>query len=305
MRQRLLPARPCQVVAWDGVKLEARDVEQAQTVDTVILLPPQQVLIRALRLPVLALRRLRDVVGFEIERQTPFAADQVHFDAVPTAVPPKGAATVDVLLIVAPKAVVNAVRQEAAENLPRLVGIDVLGTNGTPLGANLLPLAWRFRPSARWRKWNIALGCMSLVAAFGLLLGLLRAREDAVDQLEEQARPILNSAVRVERRQRELVGLQDRLAQTHTRDNASVSALQLLSEVSAVLPTDTHLLHLRLNRPTISVRGRTQDLSTLLEALSKSSLWGDPKLTGTRALPEKQGEEFSLELKVRTGNVGQ
>ncbi len=46
-----------------------------------LLLPAGSSLRRRLPLPAAAVERLRDVVGFEIERQTPFAADAVAFDA--------------------------------------------------------------------------------------------------------------------------------------------------------------------------------------------------------------------------------
>ncbi|MGL4690585.1 MAG: PilN domain-containing protein, partial [Stenotrophomonas maltophilia] len=44
------------------------------------LLPAGSVLRRPLRLPAAAAERLRDVVGFEIDRQTPFDASQVSYD---------------------------------------------------------------------------------------------------------------------------------------------------------------------------------------------------------------------------------
>src|SRR5690606_8485735 len=46
-----------------------------------LLLPAGLGLRRRLALPAAAAERLRDVVGYEIERQTPFAADAVAFDA--------------------------------------------------------------------------------------------------------------------------------------------------------------------------------------------------------------------------------
>src|SRR5690606_39160070 len=46
-----------------------------------LLLPAAAVLRRRLSLPAAAADRLRDVVAFEIDRQTPFAAADVHYDA--------------------------------------------------------------------------------------------------------------------------------------------------------------------------------------------------------------------------------
>ena len=45
-----------------------------------MLLPAGSALQRRLLLPAAAADRLRDVIGFEIDRQTPFSADSVRFD---------------------------------------------------------------------------------------------------------------------------------------------------------------------------------------------------------------------------------
>ncbi|TGQ96093.1 general secretion pathway protein GspL, partial [Mesorhizobium sp. M4B.F.Ca.ET.203.01.1.1] len=51
-----------------------------RTLPRVWLLPATDVLRRTLRLPAAAADRLRAVVGFEIDRQTPFEASQVSYD---------------------------------------------------------------------------------------------------------------------------------------------------------------------------------------------------------------------------------
>jgi general secretion pathway protein L len=47
----------------------------------VLLLPPGQVLRRRLSLPAVARDKLQSMLVFELDRQTPFRADQVYFDA--------------------------------------------------------------------------------------------------------------------------------------------------------------------------------------------------------------------------------
>src|SRR5690606_19022067 len=54
--------------------------EQAE-LPRVLLLPPAYVLRRVLTLPAAALDNLRTVLGFELDRQTPFKPEQVVFDS--------------------------------------------------------------------------------------------------------------------------------------------------------------------------------------------------------------------------------
>lgn len=268
------------------------------------MLPKQQVLIRSLRVPIAALSRLREVMTYEVERQTPFSIANVYFDVLLTTAPVKGATAADVLLVVAPKASVDAVYQQASSLLPQLRGIDVVDSDGVLLGANLLLPNMRYRPSTRWRAWNMALASILAIALFGTLFGVLQARQRGAGVMEKQAKPVLLTADRIGQRQRELRDLRRVLAQSGSNETTHAQALQLLSDVSALLPEDTYLIQLRLNRPVIAVRGRTHDLPTLLKRLGTSTLWGDPKLTGSRSLEDGQGEEFSLELHVRASVAG-
>ena len=50
-------------------------------VRTVLCIPPERVLQRNLTLPVAAEDNIRQVLAFEMDRQTPFKADQIYFDS--------------------------------------------------------------------------------------------------------------------------------------------------------------------------------------------------------------------------------
>lgn len=64
-----------------GAQLEAALGEQGRELRRVLLLPPSAVLRRVLTLPAAALDNLRTVLGFELDRQTPFKPEQVNFDS--------------------------------------------------------------------------------------------------------------------------------------------------------------------------------------------------------------------------------
>lgn len=265
--------------------------------ETVLLLPRNLALVRSLQLPSTAASRLRDVVRFEIERQTPFTQEQVYFDAVPDPAFRRGKETLSVTLVVVPRARLDAAVESAATHTTRLVAVDITDAIGNRFGANLLPAPSRYRRPELWRRWNIALSLVCMIAFIGLLIGLLHARERGVTELTRQTETILAQASDVEQRAA-VLGEARRLSE-HLPLADSPTALELLSQLSATLPTDSHFIQIELDAGVITARGQTRDLPAVLSALGKSSLWGTPELTGSRTLPEGDKQEFSLRLRLR------
>lgn len=284
-------------VIWTDAGADLSDLGDLATADAIILLPREQALVRELRFPASAVKQLRSLARFEVERQTPFAVEQVYFDAILRNPPERLLAHVLVLLVVVPRSVLDPILEAAKASIPRLVGVDVIGADGLAVGANVLPTPLRFRPPQIWRRWNITLSLLCLIACIGTFVGLLNAREDAVAKLQQQAEPILAQASRTKVRDAQLKELQRDASATALAEQHAT--LEVLSELSRTLPRDSYVIHMRLESGVLGVRGRTKDLGAVLTGLRKSSLWGDPKLTGTRTLDDARDQEFSLELPLR------
>ena len=90
-----------------GFSALARSIDLNVTT-IVVRVPPEEVLKRTVTLPSAAAEDLRQVLGFEMRRQTPFAADQVYFDYRPLA-QRRGSAKISVELSVTRREVVDQV----------------------------------------------------------------------------------------------------------------------------------------------------------------------------------------------------
>ena len=62
------------------LKRSTKDTMQQQARELVLCLPRDKVLTRSLTLPLEAEENLREVLSFEMDRQTPFTAEQVYYD---------------------------------------------------------------------------------------------------------------------------------------------------------------------------------------------------------------------------------
>src|SRR5690606_27549324 len=105
-------------------------------------------------LPASASDRLRDVVGFEIDRQTPFTADAVAYDARVRG-RRESDGQLDVELVVVPLQMLKDQQAALGSLSAELAGIDVGGPDGAPLGVNLLPPPQRRQQRDPAVIWNI------------------------------------------------------------------------------------------------------------------------------------------------------
>ena len=296
IRNGLAPNPRIRFLRWTGDAVEPVVDRLGDGKDSVLLLPRRSALIRNLQLPGSAATRLRDIARFEIERQTPFQLEQVYFDAVPEAPPQRGQSTLSIKLVVVPTSALDPAVEAAATLSSQLVAVDVEDADGVPVGANLLPPNRRYRPPERWRRWNIALLAICAVAAFGLLTGLLHARQRGIATLERQAAPLLIQAENVQRREAALAVA--RQYSTSPRTLHPLTALELLSLLSRALPADSHFIHVEISEGIVIARGQTADLPRVLAALRDPTHWKDPELTGSRTLLDGR-QEFSLRLHLR------
>lgn len=261
------------------------------------LLPPQAALRRRLRLPAAAEARLRDVVGFEIDRQTPFTLQQVYYDVRVCARRDDG--QLDVELVVVPKPQID-VLQQATHWGAGLEGVDIADVDGLPLGVNLLPPAQRRQRPRSMQGWNalvLGITALLLVAAALQLLDNRRnaaaALRSAVDASAQRAR-----AVSVQRQQ--LQALVDGAAFFESQRLARPSTIELWNELSSRLGDGTWLERLSLEGGTMQLVGFSSDAAALVSRLEGSRLWQTPALTGVlQADDTRRRERFTLSAELR------
>jgi general secretion pathway protein L len=101
-----------------------------------LLLPANTVLIQHLSVPLLATRNLREVLGFELDKHTPFNATELYFDA---RVISRDKRQAKVVLVAILRERLQAILDHCEQQGLVLQAVDVRDTQGTPLSIDLLP----------------------------------------------------------------------------------------------------------------------------------------------------------------------
>jgi general secretion pathway protein L len=259
-----------------------------------LLLPAGACLRRRLLLPAAAAERLRDVVGFEIDRQTPFAAEDAAYDA--RLLSRRDAdGQLDVELVVVPRAVLDAQREALGTQARWLAGADVAAADGEPLGVNLLPPAARFAPSDPWRGWNLALAAVAVLAIAAALWQMLDNRRNAADAFAVVAGRQADAARKVAVQRQRLVDLVQGQAFLDQSRGGRATTVEVLDELSRRLPDDTYLEKFALEGDRMTLIGLSTEASALVRRLEGSKLWRAPALTGALVPdPRTHRDRFTL-----------
>jgi general secretion pathway protein L len=267
-----------------------------------LVLPANSGLRRRMLMPAAAVDRLRDVLRFEIERQTPFEAGNVVFDALLLGRRPDGQA--DVELIVVPKASFDAALAAIGPLAATLAGVDIAGAAGAPVGVNLLPAERRVRIADPWRGWNWALAAVAVLAFAVGLWQLLDNRRAAAGLLEQQVASRADAARRVTLQRQQLTDAVQGTAFLDRARSGRPTNVEILDELSRRLPDNTYLEKLAIEDDHVLLIGLSTDASALVPGLEGSPLWKSPALTGAlQPDPRTRRDRFTLtaELAIKPG----
>lgn len=258
-----------------------------------LLLPANLGLRRRLVLPAAAVDRLRDVAGYEIDRQTPFAMEAVTYDA--RLLGRRGDGQVDVELVVVPRARLDEQLAQLGDAAAQLAGADLAGADGEPIGVNLLPPALRRRRHDPARGWNALLALVFVAATAAMLALVLHNREAAAQRLQAQVARQAASARAVSVQRAELAGLVEGRAWILRERASRPQVVSVLDQVARRLPDDTWLDKLAIDNDRLLLIGRSAQASGLVARMEGAPQWRSPALTGTLQPDPRSGRDrFTL-----------
>ncbi len=280
-----------------NVAFEAALSEDLRNRRRVLLVPANQVLRRRLQLPAAARENLATVLGFELDRQTPFRAEQVYFDSrlLPHA---NAAKTIPVELGLVPREPVQAALSALGPLAAQLDVIDSLAS-GARMGFNFLPPAQRRRRVHRVLWINLALLCASLLFLLLAMSHLVDNRLAAVESLRAESDAQRDSA-RVVAGLRK--SLEDAVAGANflaVRKQSAPSMIELLSTLTTTLPDDTFIERLNVAGTTLSLTGQSAQAAQLIELLRNAKGIREAALSGAIQPDARSGKDrFNITAQV-------
>ena len=280
--------------------LERNDLREAPRF---LLLEQSVVLCKELKLPLAAESNLAQVLTFEMDRQTPFQASGVYFDW--KVLDRIGATSqLQLQLFVVPRPEVERSVDALAGRGVALAGVDVVD-DGHSQGLNLLPPERRERTTNPKGRLNLVLGLAVVVLLAAVMAQSLYLRAHQVAELEQAIAAVQGEARKVMNIRQQIEDTGEAAGFLATRRAASPLAIELLADVTRLLPDDTYLDRLVIGPDNVQMQGKSQNAQQLIERVNTSELLDEAAFRGSTRLDARSGLEiFELNAAVASGGGG-
>ncbi|WP_428390402.1 PilN domain-containing protein [Lichenicoccus sp.] len=258
-------------------------------------LPPDSLLSRDVTLPLAAEAGFERVLHYEMDRLTPFAADDVFWSARVLR-RNKDSGRLDLRLSLVPRAWLAAPLETLAEAGGRLTALEVAG------GASVQRIAVAHEPGrARLRERRLLLGAAGLCAALALVAIVLPFVLQSVESAATESRipglqPRVDVVEALRRRLRTAAAGADTIADARRRVG---DTLAVLAALTRVLPDDTYLTDVTLRDGIVTLTGESAGAVKLIPALSADPTFVAPAFSAPVTRIESNNSDlFSIRAQV-------
>ncbi|MGA9572672.1 MAG: PilN domain-containing protein [Lysobacterales bacterium] len=255
-----------------------------------LLLPEDVVLHTKVTMPVAAEANLRQALAYEMDRHTPFRADEVFYGWRELK-RDREAGQIHFELYVTPREAVEA----KIDSLKRLglapTGVDVAVADG-PLGLNLLPEAMRFHVVNQQARLNFVIGAVAVFLLIVVMAQSLWLREHQVKVINEAIDDVRAEAQAVQQIRKQIDDASEAAGFLQVRKTENGYKVELLAELTRILPDDTYLDRLSMHEGTVQMQGKSGNAQSLIELINASPYFENASFRGPTRLDNRSGKEI-------------
>lgn len=266
-------------------------------IESIICLAEGKTLKQTLSLPIEAEENLPEVIGYEIERHTPFPTTQVYFDFEIL----KRNSTqrrIDIRVTVAPRNLVDELCKRVNDwgLVPAWVTtLDDPGLQNSRCATpnlNLLPTQQRKQRAASvWTNTNYLLAASAVCLLAAVLVTPFLRQHSKLESLERQIDSLETEAelTRSLRTQLDRLIPESRFILEQKRN--AVIGTEVLNELTQILPDDTWIQRFQLKDDRINLQGESAHASGLIELVENSDLFNGAAFDTLVARNQKSGKD--------------
>ena len=255
-----------------------------------LVLPEADILRTEVVMPLAAEANLGQALAYEMDRHTPFQADEVFYS---WRILNRNRETSQLLfeLFVTPREPVET----QIGLLKRLglspTGIDVTGQDGL-LGINLLPQALRHRIVNKQARVNWAMGAVAGLLLIFVMAQSLWLREHQVETINDAIEDVRAEAMAVQQIRKQIDDAAEAAGFLQSRKIENGYKVEMLAELTRILPEDTYLDRLSMHAETTQMQGKSGNAQSLIELVNDSPFFENASFRGPTRLDNRSGKEI-------------
>lgn len=289
-QQWLADETPVQIRQWPLTAPLARTISDDRQV---LLLPASAVMVQRLQLPLAAARDLESVVGYELDKFTPFPRDQLYYVARQDG---RSAGMVQVTLVAIARERLDRILAQCAELGLMPDAVDVSSKEGGLSGVDLLPEFLRPAQARIERRGQRKLAGLCGGLLIILMLLWLQARQQMIEEMQATVQAQKADVAEIQQLRQQLINTQGAVQYLARRKAAQPTMAALLSELTACLPQDTWIDQLEIDDSAeVSLSGQSTKASALIARLKDCRSLENPQFQGVIQPDADSGkDQFSL-----------
>ncbi len=253
-------------------------------------------------LPEAAEENLRRVLAFSMDRYTPFGEEEVYFDYRITQ-RDRARQRIELMLHVVPRPTLERVVQRLALEGIEVVSADIALREDEAgqgrAGVNLLPLTQRNR-SRHQARINSVLAASALVLLLAVAIIPLYQRHQQMHKMEAALDGLRVQVRAAEQSRADVTARSETLRAIVQRRDAAPPVINVLRELTRLTPDEAWAGQVELKERRIRLTGEASAGSELLEALTASDYFVDPRFEAPLTQNPKSGlERFVLSVALK------
>lgn len=256
--------------------LLAKD-ERLSKAKIVLRLTGKDAIQKELALPAAAKENIQQVLSYELDRYTPFKADQVYFAVKQLPKQTKDAEQISILLVLTTKEKLD----ELYSNISAMGIVPMVADyEGVANDFELNKNTYNLLPE-RLRAKVAKLPQIVHSSLFGLVFLLLTAvivlpvwfEYQAVEAITAKVKKVEKEAKKIKELQLETTALLEETQQLIDEKKSTPSVLSMLGTLSTLMKDDTWLAYLQYSDKQLQIQGESPAASTLIAVLEKSDVF--------------------------------
>ncbi|NVZ53843.1 general secretion pathway protein GspL [Pseudomonas sp. B6002] len=258
----------------------------------VLVLATDAVLLQTVQLPLAAARNLTAVVGYELDRYTPFNADQLYFVAQPLRRTP---AHLEVRLVAILREHLDRILADCTA-----LGLQPHRVEVGDLGVDLLPAPLRPRqhPPGKGLQRSLPWLCGALLIAAMLLW--LNDRQRVLDVMQASVQQQKAQVAEVHALRQQLLNTRGAAQYLTRRKLAQPPLAALLNDLTTCLPADTWIDQLDVKDGEVSFSGQSAKASGLITRIKGCHRLENAQFEGVIQPDARTGkDQFALRAHLR------
>jgi len=274
----------------------------------VVELSSAQAVHRQVSLPFGTEDRIAEVLGYEMDRLTPFLKDDVYFHYRVTG-RDAGRRVINIDLVVALRKTVDDILARLKERRIVPTKVTLRGGAGssdrTVSPVNLLPPDRRAATASKRTLLPTALTALAaLLAAVAIAYPLVHQKIQLIS-LDDETSKVSQAAIVAEQTRDEIAEAVRQGGFFADKWASMPTKIRLLNELTRIVPDDTWLARVQILGTTVRIHGESEGASSLIGLIEASELLRDVRFSSpVTKNPRTSNDRFVIEAQVETGKGG-